>query len=74
MQVNDNYTHLSPDPTPPGHHRVPDWAPWATQQLIYILFQIPFPDRLLQNIEYGSLCYTLSHCWLYVLYVVVCVY
>ena len=23
----------SPHPTPPGHHRAPDWAPRATQQL-----------------------------------------
>ena len=21
-------------PTPPGHHRAPDWSPWATQQLL----------------------------------------
>ena len=24
---------LFPHPTPPGHHRAPDWAPFATQQL-----------------------------------------
>ena len=27
--------------------------------------------RLLQNIEYGSLCYTVSPCWLFVLYIAV---
>ena len=29
---------------------------------IYILFQILFPYRLLQNIEYSSLCYTVGPC------------
>ena len=42
-----------------------------THTHIYILFQILFPDRLLQNIESSSLCYTLIHCWLSILYVVV---
>ena len=31
---------------------------------ISILFQILFPYRLLQNIEYSSLCYTVAPCWL----------
>ena len=42
-------------------------------QYIYILFQITFPYRLLQNIEYGSLCYTVDACWLSILYIVVCI-
>ena len=33
-----------------------------------ILFQILFPYRLLQNIEYSSLCYTLGPCWLAILH------
>ena len=40
---------------------------------IFILFQILSPYGLLQNVEWSSLCYTVSHCWLSVLYVVVCV-
>ena len=31
---------------------------------IYILFQILFLYRLLQDIEYCSLCYTVGLCWL----------
>ena len=37
-------------------------------------FQIPFPYRLLQNIECNSLCYTVGPCWVSILYVVVCKY
>ena len=38
----------------------------------YVYFsQVIFPCRLLQNIEYGSLCYTLGSCWLSILYTVV---
>ena len=38
-----------------------------------ILFQILFPHRFLQNIEYSSLCYTIDpHC-LTILYIVVCI-
>ena len=40
---------------------------------IYILFQILFSYRLLQDIEYSSLCYTVSLCWLSILYIVLCV-
>ena len=40
---------------------------------IYILFQILFPYRLLQNIEYSSLCYIVGSCWLSILYIVVCI-
>ena len=29
----------------------------------HILFQILFPYKLLQNIEYSSLCYTVVSCW-----------
>ena len=43
--------------------------------LIYILFQILFPYRLLQNIDYSSLCYTVGPGWLYILYIIqYCVY
>ena len=43
--------------------------------LIYILFQILFPYRLLQNIEYSSLCYTVGPGWLYILCIIqYCVY
>ena len=34
----------------------------------YILFQILFTYRLLQNIEYSSLCYTVGQCWWIVLF------
>ena len=37
-----------------------------------ILFQILFPIRLLQNIEQGSLCYTVGPCWLSILNIAVC--
>ena len=30
---------------------------------INILLQILFPYRLLQNIKYSSLCYTVGPCW-----------
>ena len=39
--------------------------------VVYILFQILFPCRLLQNVEYSSLCYTVGTCWLPILYIVV---
>ena len=45
-------------------------------QYIYIylfLFQILFHYRLLQDIEYSSLCYTVNSCCLSILYVVVCI-
>ena len=42
---------------------------------IYIIFQILFHHRLLQDIEYSSLCYTVGPCSLPTLYiVVVCIY
>ena len=31
---------------------------------VSVLFQILFPFRLLQNIQQGSLCYTVGPCWL----------
>ena len=40
---------------------------------IYVLFQILFPYRLLHNIKYSSWCYKVVPCWLYILYIVVCV-
>jgi len=41
---------------------------------IYIHFQILFLYKLLQNIEYSSLCYTIDPCWLSTLYILVCIY
>ena len=41
---------------------------------IYILLQILFHYRLLQNTEYSSLCCTVGPCWLSILYIVVCQY
>ena len=39
---------------------------------IYIYFiQILFSFRLLQNIEYSALYYTVGPCWLSILYIVV---
>ena len=38
-----------------------------------ILFQILFPYRLLQNIEYSFLCHTGGPCWLSILYIVGCI-
>ena len=35
---------------------------------VYILFQILFPFRLLQNIEQSSLCYTVGPCWLSIIF------
>ena len=40
---------------------------------IYIKFQILFPYRSLQNIEYSPLCSTVGPCWLSILYTVVCI-
>ena len=37
------------------------------------LFQILLPYRLLQNIEYSSLCYIVVPCWLFIVYIVVCI-
>ena len=39
---------------------------------LYIFFQTFFPYKLLQNVEYSSLCYTIGPCWLSILYIVVC--
>ena len=36
-------------------------------------FQILCPFRLLQNVEYSSLCYTVGPCWLSILNIVVCI-
>ena len=38
---------------------------------IYVPFQILSPFRLLQDIEYTFLCYTIGPCWLAILYIVV---
>ena len=40
---------------------------------ISVLFQILFPYRLLQDTEHSSLCYTVGPCWLFILYIVVCI-
>ena len=37
-----------------------------------VLFSIIFHYSLLQNIQYSSLCYTVSPCCLSILYVVLC--
>ena len=39
---------------------------------VYILFRTLFHYRLLQDIEYSSLCYAVSPCWLSILYILVC--
>ena len=38
---------------------------------MYIPFQIIFPYRLLQHIDYSSLCYTVGPCWSSILYTLV---
>ena len=46
-------------------------AMWFTCTYIYIyFFQILFPYRLLQNIEYSSLGYTVGPSWLSIKYIV----
>ena len=47
---------------------------WATREYIYILFYILFHYGLLQDIEYGSLCYIVGLCCLSILYVIVCIW
>ena len=44
-----------------------------TYTYIFILFHILFHYDLLQDIEYSSLCYTVGHCCLSVLYILVCI-
>ena len=46
-------------------------AKWLHCTYISIYFQIFFPYRLLKNIEYSSLCYTVGPHWLSILYIVV---
>ena len=47
---------------------------WFSSTDIYIyFFQIFSPYRLLQNIEYSSLCCIVGPCWLSILYIVVCI-
>ena len=41
---------------------------------IYSFFYILFHCRLLQDVEYNSLCYTVGPCWLSVLYIVACIF
>ena len=45
----------------------------ATEIYIYLLFQIIFHYRLLQDIECSSLCHTVGPCCLSILYRVVCI-
>ena len=40
---------------------------------IFILFEILFPDRLLQNTVYSFPCSTVGSCWLSTLHIVPCV-
>ena len=40
---------------------------------IFVLFQILFHYRLLQDIEYSCLCYIVGPCCLSILYMVVCI-
>ena len=40
---------------------------------VYILLQVLFPYRLLQNVECSSLCYTVGTHWLSILYIAVCI-
>ena len=40
---------------------------------VFIHIYFLFPYRLLQYIEYRSLCYTVGHCWLSILYIVMCI-
>ena len=49
-------------------------AKWFIYIYVYIyiyFFQILFHYRLLQDIEYSFLCYTVDLCWLSILYIVV---
>jgi len=43
-------------------------------QIYIFFFNILFHYRLLQDIEYRSLCYRVGLCWLPILYIVVCVF
>ena len=47
--------------------------PGSPDSYTYILFQIFFHYRLLQDIKYSSLCYTVGPCCLSVLYIIVCI-
>ena len=38
-----------------------------------MLFQILFHYRLLQDMEYSCLCYTVGPCYIPILYIVVCI-
>ena len=40
-------------------------AKWLSYTYVYVLFQILFHCRLLQDIEYSSLCYTVGPCCLF---------
>ena len=48
-------------------------AKWFSYTYTYILFQILFHYRLLQDIEYRSLCYIVGPCCLSILYIQVCI-
>ena len=49
-------------------------AKWISYMYTYIhSFLDSIPYRLLQNIEYSSLCYTVGPCFLSILYIVVCI-
>ena len=44
-----------------------------SDSVIYIFFQIIFHHRLLQGIEYSSMCYTVGPCCFPILHIVVCI-
>ena len=48
-------------------------AKWFSYTHIYILFHILFYYSLSQDIEYSSLCWTVGHCCLSILYIIVCI-
>ena len=52
----------------------PQWTHCSNLLLHFVTLFFLFFYRLLQNIEYSSLCYTVSHCWLSILYIVVCIF
>ena len=47
------------------------YIPSDSSLLLLLLLQI---TNFIINIEYSSLCYTVDPCWLFTLYMVVCIY
>ena len=79
--ISHSLSHLTPNFPPPCLENGRGWLRIAWVQslpsgyriYIIILFSDFFPYRLLQNIEYTSLCYTVGPCCLPILYIVVCI-